>query len=177
MDALAKRYSVEPKLNPRFNSFLVRTQIAGGPVWLIKPITYMNRSGDAFQRIAHYYKIEPENIIVVHDELDLPAGTVKLKLTGGAGGHNGLTDIINRSATRNFPRIRIGISKPVTGADTVSYVLSTPSKHDMELIENAIDDALECIPDILNGDTERAMNILHSRRTAGHEDGDNSKGG
>jgi len=163
VDALAAQNNAELKLNARLQSKSVRIRIGDIRVWLAQPITYMNRSGEAFVRIASYYKIEPSNMIVAHDELDLPAGTVKLKKGGGTGGHNGLTDIISRACTRDFLRIRIGIGKPAHRNDTVPYVLSLPSVHDRTLIDDAIFDAVQCIPEILSGQTERAMNILHSR--------------
>ncbi len=163
VDALARQCNTELKLNARLQSKLVRVQIEGVSVWLVQPITYMNRSGEAFARVAHYYKIDPSAIIVVHDELDLPVGTIKLKQGGGTGGHNGLTDIVSRAGTKDFLRIRIGIGKPAHRSKTVPYVLSLPSVQDMTLIDDAIEDAIRSIPQIIAGQTEQVMNILHSR--------------
>ena len=163
IDLLAEQLGVELKLVPRLKCRLVRTNIAGIPATLVQPITYMNRSGEAVQHVVQYYKIESSNIVVIHDELDLPAGVVRLKVGGGAGGHNGLTDIIARVSTREFVRIRIGIGKPATKFDTVPYVLSVPPRTERELIEDAIDQASQSMRDVLDGNIERAMNRLHAR--------------
>ena len=163
VDRLAAGCQAELKLNPRLQSHLVRTRIGDVVVWLVKPVTFMNRSGAAFQLVTRYYDIEPRNTIVVHDELDLPAGTVRLKRKGGAGGHNGVADIIRHSSSPDFLRIRIGVGRPPVGAATTPYVLSVPSESDQTLVDQAISDTLETLPDILGGNLEIAMHRLHSR--------------
>lgn len=160
---LASRCEVALKLNPRLQCHLVRTGINGVPVWLVQPITYMNRSGTAFRLFTNYYKIDPGDAIVVHDELDLPAGVVRLKSKGGDGGHNGISDIIRNSGNREFVRIRIGIGRPPVGSVTIPYVLGIPPESEQTLIDHAIADTLGSLDDILAGKLEIAMNRLHSR--------------
>ena len=166
IDALAAQCQLQLKLNPRLKANLVRATVSEVPVWLVEPITYMNRSGTAFQLVTNYYDIDPGNTIVVHDDLDLPAGVVRLKSTGGHGGHNGLSDIISRTGNPDFLRIRIGIGRPNPKLGTIPYVLSTASLHDQKLIDDAISDALDSLPVILRGNLERAMTALHSRPKA-----------
>ncbi len=163
IDLLTAQLGVELKLSPRLRCKLVRTRLDGTAVTLVQPITYMNLSGEAFVKVARYYRIEPASIIVVHDELDLPAGTVRLKVSGGAGGHNGLSDIIARAGTRDFVRIRIGIGRPPAAASTVPYVLSVPPRPEFEAINAAIGKAVEHTGKILQGHHAQVMNTLHAR--------------
>ena len=160
---LASQCQVTLKLNPRLQCHLVRTSINEVSVWLVQPITYMNRSGSAFRLFTHYYKIDPKNVIVVHDELDLPAGVVRLKSKGGDGGHNGIADIIRNSGNGEFLRVRIGIGRPPAGSGTTPYVLSVPPQSEQTLIDQAISDTFGSLDDILAGKLEIAMNRLHSR--------------
>jgi PTH1 family peptidyl-tRNA hydrolase len=122
----------------------------------------MNRSGQAVSALAKFYRIPPESILVVHDELDLPAGTARLKKGGGHGGHNGLRDLISALGGNGFLRLRIGIGHPGHRDDVVDYVLRKASREDEGLIEQAIDDALGVVPLLLDGEIERAMHQLHS---------------
>ena len=113
-------------------------------------------------KIQTYYNIKPEEILVVHDELDLPAGSVKLKMGGGHGGHNGLRDTIKALNTNNFYRLRIGISHPGTKNDVVDFVLNAPGNSEMLLIEKGMADAMGVIESLANGDFEEAMKRLHT---------------
>ena len=164
---LASQCQVTLKLNPRLQCHLVRTSINEVSVWLVQPITYMNRSGSAFRLFTHYYKIDPKNVIVVHDELDLPAGVVRLKSKGGDGGHNGIADIIRNSGNGEFLRVRIGIGRPPAGSGTTPYVLSVPPQSEQTLIDQAISETFGSLDDILAGKLEIAMNRLHSRSIGG----------
>ncbi len=136
----------------------------GGKFWLLKPDTFMNHSGRSVLALAHYYRIPPEQILVVHDDLDLPPGSVRLKRGGGHGGHNGLRDIMACLGSRDFLRLRIGIGHPGDSNQVVDYVLCRASREDEDLFNEAIDSAVEVFPRILEGSTEIAMNVLHSRK-------------
>ncbi len=131
------------------------------PHWLLKPDTYMNRSGQAVTALARFYRIEPEHILVVHDELDLPPGTARLKRGGGHGGHNGLRDIVQHLGSKDFLRLRLGIGHPGHSKQVANYVLKNPSATDQSVIEQAMQGALEVLPLVLSGELNKAMNTLH----------------
>jgi peptidyl-tRNA hydrolase, PTH1 family len=146
----------------RFAGRVARMQSKGRDVWLLAPDTFMNHSGDAVSKLARYYKIPVEEILVVHDELDLPPGTVRLKKGGGPGGHNGISDVIEKLGSPDFLRLRIGIGRPSNSAQMVSFVLKKAPKAEQELIDAAIHDALQHIDDIVHGQTQKVMNALHT---------------
>ena len=130
---------------------------------LMIPATYMNHSGTAVQKVAHFYKIPPDAILVIHDELDFPAGEIRLKQAGGHGGHNGLRDIIQQLNSNAFWRLRIGIDHPGDKSRVSSYVLQRPSTEQEQAIGMAFDRAVTVIPDMIAGMYERAMRTLHQR--------------
>lgn len=132
-----------------------------GGLWLVMPQTFMNASGRAVQMLAGFFKIPPEEILVVHDELDFPPGTVRLKQGGGIAGHNGLKDISQRLGTHDYWRLRIGVGRP-TGDSGADYVLEKPPAEEREAIEGAVARALEHVPLMLAGDMQAAMQKLHS---------------
>ena len=123
----------------------------------------MNRSGQAVGSLTRFFKIPLQQILVVHDELDLPPGTIRLKMGGGHGGHNGLRDLISHLGSKDFYRLRVGIGHPGHRDQVVDYVLRKPSKEDRRQIDDAIYDALDVMPDVVEGKFERAMNSLHAR--------------
>lgn len=125
------------------------------------PTTYMNHSGQAVGKIAQYFDIPAENILVAHDELDFAPGIIRIKFAGGHAGHNGLRDIIPQLGTEKFHRLRIGIGHPGNKDQVADYVLTNPSKHDQKLIDTAIQDSLSLLPDILSGNWPTVMNQLH----------------
>lgn len=127
------------------------------------PSSYMNLCGQAVAAIARFYRYQPEEILVVHDELDLPPGTIRLKHGGGHGGHNGLQDIIKHLGTSDFYRLRVGIGHPGHKSDVANYVLHQPSTQERNLIDEAISKLLPVLPRIIKGDFEFAMNELHRR--------------
>jgi PTH1 family peptidyl-tRNA hydrolase len=135
--------------------------------WLVKPMTFMNRSGQAVAALANFYQIRPEEILVVHDELDLKPGDVKLKMGGGVAGHNGLKDIRERLGAADFWRLRIGIGHPrdhtLSEQEVVDYVLHRPSEEQRPLIEATIAKCLDVWPSMAKGDMERAMHQLHTK--------------
>ncbi len=137
--------------------------LPGADYRLLKPQTFMNRSGRSVGAAMRFFDIPLASILVAHDDLDLPAGTVKLKLGGGHGGHNGLRDLFSHLGGRDFWRLRLGIGHPGSKNEVVDYVLKKPSKDDRAGIDRAIDDAADALPDILAGHFERAMHRLHSR--------------
>ena len=131
-------------------------------VWLLKPDTFMNASGRAVSALSKFYKIPPQAILVIHDELDLPVGVSKLKKGGGHGGHNGLRDIIAALGTPDFWRLRMGIGHPGKSEEVVNFVLRAPSLNEMNAIESSMDQSLLVLPLLLQGDFEQAMLRLHT---------------
>lgn len=164
VDALARQGGTF-RPESKFQADACKISLAGHDCWLLKPTTFMNRSGQSVAALAGFYKIPVENILVVHDELDLPPGVARLKQGGGHGGHNGLRDIIARLGA-NFMRLRIGIGHPGSKEQVVDYVLQRPSLADRQQIESAIDAALAVMPELLCGEVQRAMNQLHSKSAA-----------
>lgn len=152
------------KFESKFQSEVAKVSVGGNNVWLLKPQTFMNLSGQALHKFTQYYQIELDNVLVVHDELDLPVGSIKLKKGGGAGGHNGLKDIIAHQG-KEFMRLRIGIGHPGDRNKVSGFVLSNPGKKERELIGDAIHDALREMGNIVDGKMNLAMQSLHSRAT------------
>jgi PTH1 family peptidyl-tRNA hydrolase len=128
---------------------------------LVIPSTYMNDSGLCLRAVANYYKIPPQAILIVHDDIDLPPGTIRLKFDGGSGGHNGLKDIIDHLHTRQFHRLRIGVGHPGHSNAVVDYVLNRPSTAERTLIDAAISRAHNLLPTLVKGDFAKAMQELH----------------
>jgi len=151
------------RADSKYHGLVARVAKSGGDLWLLMPTTYMNVSGTSVGALSRFFKIAPEEILVVHDELDFPPGTVKLKLGGGAAGHNGLKDIVAKLGTQGFWRLRIGIGHPGDRDVVADYVLSSPSPADREAIEASIDKGLAVIPLAIAGDLEGAMHQLHAK--------------
>ena len=164
VDLIASNQQTSLKFNARLQSNLVKIQINGIAVWLIQPMSFMNRSGGPFNLVCRYYQIDPSDSIVVYDDLDLPVGAVRIRKNGSAGGHNGVSDIISHSGRRDFVRVRIGIGHPLHKSNTISHVLSVPPKHDQILLDSAIADVADALPEMLTGNLEKAMTLLHSRK-------------
>jgi peptidyl-tRNA hydrolase, PTH1 family len=162
VDALAHSLQTSFKADSKFQGLITRTSLSGQELWLLKPQTFMNRSGQSVGALAQFYKIEAAQILVVHDELDLLAGTAKLKLGGGHGGHNGLKDITAQLATPAFWRLRLGIGHPGDRNEVSHFVLNAPRREEQDLIESAIQRALQVAPLIVAGKQEAAMLTLHS---------------
>lgn len=162
VDELARSKGASWKLENKFHGEVCKLSLAGNEVWLLKPNTYMNLSGKAVAALARFYKIAPESILVVHDELDIPPGQLRLKQGGGHGGHNGLRDIVAQMGSREFLRLRVGIGHPGDSRDVTNYVLGKASPEDQKHIDNAIDEAMRTLPQVMEGDMQPAMNRLHS---------------
>jgi PTH1 family peptidyl-tRNA hydrolase len=160
VERLAAQHGTSFSAERRFPGQVTRLQSAAFDCRLLMPSTYMNRSGGPVQSCAVYYKVEPDALLVVHDEIDLPPGIARLKRGGGAGGHNGLTDVIERIGA-DFLRLRIGVGHPGNRDDVPDYVLHRPSREERTLIDEAIGRALAVMPMVMAGELERAMNELH----------------
>lgn len=163
LDELAWQWKATFKDEKKFFGEVARVSRPEGDVWLIKPMTFMNRSGQAVAALAQFYKIKPEEILVVHDELDIECGRIKFKFGGGNGGHNGLKDIQARLGTPNFYRLRLGIDHPGDKALVSAYVLNKPSAEHRQLIEDSVNKSIKGIPLLTVGEFEEAQRFLHSR--------------
>ncbi|MCP3661848.1 MAG: aminoacyl-tRNA hydrolase [Gammaproteobacteria bacterium] len=163
VDHLADRFSGMFRTESRFFGEVCRIRMAGEELWLLKPSTFMNRSGQAVSSLARYYKITPQQILVAHDELDLPPGTARLKQGGGHAGHNGLRDIISALKEKNFWRLRIGIDHPGDRSQVVNFVLGRPSRSDADAIDLAVDEAAASLPLLMEDKSEQFMHRLHSK--------------
>lgn len=166
VERLASQEGVGLRGEPRFHGFVGRASAARDDCWLLLPQTFMNASGRSVGVFARFYRIAPEEILVVHDELDLPPGTPKLKKGGGVAGHNGLKDIAAHLGTREFWRLRLGIGHPGDRAAVVDYVLHPPRREEQGLIDDAIEKSLAVWPFIARGDLEAAMLKLHTKPAA-----------
>ena len=160
---LADKLQVTLRQEVKFHGLCARIGQGDNELWLLCPQTYMNISGKAVSALCNFYKINPDQILVVHDELDLPPGTSKLKMGGGLGGHNGLKDITTRLATKDFWRLRIGIGHPGDKDLVSDYVLRSPCKGEEVEIQRAIIRSLEIWPLIIQGDYQTAMLKLHTK--------------
>ncbi len=162
LDALAERNRLAFKSERRLHAEIASLELAGQSVVLMKPLTFMNESGTAVAGFANYFRIPASEVLIAHDELDLAPGVLRLKKGGGHGGHNGLRDITAKFGA-DFARVRIGIGHPGSAAQVVGYVLSAPSPDDRTVIEQAIDKALDAMPDILGSKFDHVMNTLNRR--------------
>ena len=161
-DELAYQWRANWRNEGKFFGTVARADVDGHEVWLLKPMTYMNLSGKAVGALARFYKIERQEILVIHDELDLPPGTAKLKQGGGHGGHNGLKDIVAQMGGNDFWRLRLGIGHPGDRNEVVGYVLNKPRQEEYNQIEDAMRRAEQVIPQVLAGQMEKAMHTLHT---------------
>jgi PTH1 family peptidyl-tRNA hydrolase len=161
-DELARRHGGTFRHEPKHQAELARVRIAGAEVWLAKPMTFMNRSGGPVSSILGFYKIAPAEMLVAHDEIDLPSGTVRLKEAGGHGGHNGLRDLISAQGD-GFWRLRIGVGHPGAKNEVVDFVLTHAGKDEQRIIDETISAGADAIEDMLRDGAQIAMNKLHSR--------------
>ncbi len=166
VDGLAAGKGATLAAEKKFHGLAARLSLAGREVWLLEPQTFMNRSGQGVAALAHFYKIAAEEILVAHDELDLPPGAARLKQGGGHGGHNGLRDIVAHLGTPNFWRLRLGIGHPGSREEVVNYVLNPPRREEREAIETALEKGLAVLPQMLAGDMQAAMLKLHTNDRA-----------
>lgn len=156
------------RADSKYEGEVTRFTAAGASCLLLKPLTFMNKSGSSVQKLAAFYRLEPEEILVVHDELDLPPGTARLKKGGGHGGHNGLRDI-DRHLGSDYARLRIGIGHPGIRDAVIGYVLEGPSREDEAAVREAIEAAMASVDDLVAGEWDRAVRNLHMRATPDRE--------
>ncbi|HEY8052081.1 MAG: aminoacyl-tRNA hydrolase [Steroidobacterales bacterium] len=161
-DELARRHGATFRSEPRHRGELARARIADTEVWLLKPMSYMNHSGDPVRSVASFYKVPVESLLVAYDELDFPAGVVRLKQSGGAAGHNGMRDVIAQMGD-GFWRLRIGIGHPGDRSQVLDYVLGRPGAADAALLQDAIAAAADIVPVLMQDGAQPAMNRLHGR--------------
>jgi peptidyl-tRNA hydrolase, PTH1 family len=165
LDELARRHEAVFRSEPRHHAELARVRIGESDLWLLKPMNYMNRSGDPVRSVASFYKVPLVAILVAYDELDFPAGVVRLRHGGGAAGHNGMRDVIAQMGD-GFWRLRIGIGHPGDRTQVLDYVLGRPQATEAQLIQEAIGAAADVIPLLLTQGAQSAMTRLHSRDPA-----------
>lgn len=162
VDAIAERKRAAWRREAKFAGWVTRIEEGGGDFWLLKPATYMNESGRSVSAFMRFYRIDPTAMLVVHDELDLPPGTVKLKKGGGTGGHNGLTDIVEAIDSKDFWRLRIGIGHPGHKDLVADYVLDKARKAEQQAIDPAFERSLDLLPKLATGRMNDAMTWLHT---------------
>ena len=160
VERFAAANSLALRKDPKFKALVGRHEPSGA--WLLLPQSFMNLSGQPVQMLAGFFKIKPEEILVVHDELDFPPGVAKLKQGGGIAGHNGLKDISQRLGSHDYWRLRIGVGKPPAGNEGADYVLQRPPADERSAIDWVIDKALEVLPLCLSGDMQTALQKLHT---------------
>lgn len=164
VDALAERLGARFSLESKLFGQAAKIEIGGQPVWLLKPATFMNLSGKSVTAALNYWKIDPEQALLAHDELDLPAGTARLKFDGGHGGQNGLRDTMRLLGHGRFHRLRVGIGHPGHKELVTPWVLGRPGADDETMILGAVDAAMDVLPLAVAGDFSEAMKRLHTPR-------------
>jgi PTH1 family peptidyl-tRNA hydrolase len=162
VDALARKYGGMFRYEKKFDAEYCRINLHGEDVWLVKPQSYMNNSGSPVRALLDYYRLRPNELLVAHDEIDLPPGTVRIKEGGGHGGHNGLRDII-RHCGADFVRLRLGVGHPGEKHKVTNYVLKRGSSDVEAAVERNVDDALAVMPELVDGDISAAMKKLHTK--------------
>ncbi len=162
-ERLARELGAAFSRESRYHGLVAKARVDGRDLWLLQPQTFMNRSGQAVQALAHFYRIAPAEMLVVHDELDIPPGQLRFKFGGGLGGHNGLKDITSHLGTQDYWRLRIGIGHPGDRNDVVNYVLKPPRKEEAGEIDAAIDRALLAWPLLAKSDFNAATQRINSK--------------
>lgn len=164
VDALARTWQVSWSENRRFQALFGEGRVPrGDKLLLLKPLTYMNRSGQAIRAALDWYKLPPESVLIIYDDMDLPVGRLRLRLSGSAGGHNGMKSAIAHLGTQNFPRLRIGIGKSGTDKDTVSHVLGKFSPQETKLMPEVLQLVVDAVELGLKQGVEKAMSLYNNR--------------
>ena len=164
IDALARELKATLVPERSYHGLVARTTVHGQSVWLLQPQTFMNLSGKSVASLARFFKIQPEEILVVHDELDIPPGQVKLKRGGSHAGHNGLRDIHGQLGSPDYWRLRVGIGHPGNKNEVANWVLKKPSPDDRIAIDQALDRSLRALPHLLAGAMDRATPLIHTSK-------------
>jgi PTH1 family peptidyl-tRNA hydrolase len=167
IERLAAQSGTVLRKDGKFQALVGRHEASGA--WLVLPQSFMNSSGRPVQMMASFFRIEPADILVIHDELDLPPGTARMKQGGGVAGHNGLKDISGRLGSHDYWRLRLGIGKPADRGPMIEYVLHKPAQDERAAIDDAIARSLDVLPLVLSGDTQGAMLKLHTRESGEKE--------
>ena len=162
IDALSRELKAPLSLDKNYHGQVVRTTVNGQTVWLLKPLTFMNLSGKSVAALARFFKISPAEVLVAHDELDIVPGQVKLKFGGSHAGHNGLRDIHAQLGSADYWRLRIGVGHPGVKAEVINWVLKKPSQEHRVAIEDCIDRCLKAVPELLQGEMEKATMMIHT---------------
>ncbi|MES2943925.1 MAG: aminoacyl-tRNA hydrolase [Pseudomonadota bacterium] len=162
IDALSRELKAPLGFDKSYYGQVARTTIHGQTVWLLTPQTFMNLSGKSVAALARFFKIQPEEVLVVHDELDIVPGQVKLKFGGSHAGHNGLRDIHAQLGTGDYWRLRLGVGHPGIKAEVINWVLKKPSQEHRVAIEDCISRSLKALPALLAGDMEKATMLIHT---------------
>ncbi len=164
IDELARSLKVPLQMDKGYHGLVARTSVQGQTVWLLEPQTFMNLSGKSVAALARFYKIQPQEILVVHDELDLPPGEAKLKLGGSHAGHNGLRDIHAQLGTDNYWRLRLGVGHPGIKSEVIHWVLKKPSLDHRIAIDQTIARSLKALPHFLSGEMGKATMLVHTNK-------------
>ena len=162
IDALSREFNAPLSFDKNYFGQLARTTLNGQTVWLLKPLTFMNLSGKSVAALARFFKLEPSQILVAHDEMDIVPGQVKLKFGGSHAGHNGLRDIHAQLGTPDYWRLRIGVGHPGVKSEVISWVLKKPSAEHRTALEDAIARCLKAVPELLGGEVEKATMLIHT---------------
>jgi PTH1 family peptidyl-tRNA hydrolase len=163
VDAAARQLGAALAFDRSYHGVVARVNRPAGPLWLLQPMTYMNLSGKSVAPLARFFKIEPAEILVVHDELDLPPGQMKLKQGGGAAGHNGLKDILAQLGSPDFWRLRIGIGHPGLRSEVADWVLRRPPIEDRLAIDQCVTDSIQALPLLMEAAMDRATMKIHAK--------------
>ncbi len=164
LDALARELKTEPVMDRNYHGLVARTSVGGQAVWLLKPQTFMNLCGKSVASLARFFKIEPQDILVAHDELDIAVGEAKLKLGGSHAGHNGLRDIHAQLGTDEYWRLRLGIGHPGVKSEVTEWVLKKPPLEHRIAMDQTIERALKALPSLLAGDMANATMLVHTNK-------------
>ncbi len=163
VDALLRKYGGEFRYDKKFDAEICRIDLQGNEVWLVKPHSFMNLSGGPVRGVLDYYRLQPEQLLVAHDEIDLPPGTVRLKLGGGHGGHNGMRDVMQHCGS-DFMRLRIGVGHPGEKSMVTNYVLKKGTADVEAAVNKTLDDAVAVMPILVEDGLNAAMKKLHTKQ-------------
>ena len=164
IDELARELKVSLSMDKSYHSYVARTTVGGQTIWLLQPQTFMNLSGKAVASLSKFFKIAPEEILVVHDELDIAPGQMKVKFGGSHAGHNGLRDIHAQLGSADYWRLRIGVGHPGVKSEVINWVLKKPSLDNRIAIDQAITRSLKAVPDMIIGDMDKATMLIHTTK-------------
>ncbi len=164
LEALASALKLTLQPDKSYHGRVARTTVGGHTIWLLEPQTFMNLSGKSVAALARFFKVQPEEILVAHDELDVVPGQAKLKFGGSHAGHNGLRDIHAQLGSADYWRLRLGIGHPGVKSEVIHWVLKKPSPDDRNAIEDCIQRTLKAVPNLIDGEMEKAMQIAHTHK-------------